>query len=91
LPENSERVASRVDKAKMIQQMLFYLLVLVGIFSISIYAFKLWSRRFRQSLFHKPLSPTPSSDVWAMHRLPEELLAEGPSTDNLPPDKEIGS
>lgn len=66
----------RKTQARIYQQVLFVLLILVGILSVSLYAFRVWSRRFRQSLLRKPAPPSPSEDVWAMHRLPEELLAE---------------
>lgn len=92
LAEMPRRGTSKLDKevqVRVIQQVLFYLLILVGILTVSLYAFKIWSRRFRQALFRKPAPPTPSEDVWAMHQLPVELLTEGASPDNVPPDKEI--
>jgi hypothetical protein len=60
----------------LIRQVLFVLVVLVGILAVSLTALRLWSRRFRQVLMHKPAPPTPDADVWAMHRLPEDALAE---------------
>ncbi|GMU24709.1 MAG: hypothetical protein AMXMBFR13_47820 [Phycisphaerae bacterium] len=65
------------SQARMIQQVLFLLLVLVGVLAISLYAFRRWNRRFRDFLFRKPHSRTPSEDVWAMHKLPDEALPGG--------------
>lgn len=79
LPAGPRQGQIRVDnatKAKVIQHVLFMLLVLVGILSVSLYAFKLWSRRFKAALFRKPKPPTPSADVWAMHRVPTELMPD---------------
>lgn len=58
-------------KARALRQMLFYLVMLVIVFVISSTAFLRWSRNFRRSLLRKPKPPTPSEDVWAMHKLPE--------------------
>jgi ABC-type Fe3+ transport system permease subunit len=77
----------RVRLAQAIQQILFVLLVLVGVFAIGTLAFLRWSRRFRSQLFRRPRPPTPAEDVWAMHRLPEELAEEGP-TEEEPPEPE---
>lgn len=73
------------EQARLIQWVLFELVLLVGILAVSLYAFKLWSRRFRQMLLRKPAAPTPSEDVWAMHRLPEEAPAEEPGTPDWRP------
>jgi uncharacterized membrane protein YidH (DUF202 family) len=62
----------RNQQAKLIRQVLFILLILLTILLVSLSAFRVWSRRFRQLLLHKPAAPTVSSDVWAMHQLPEE-------------------
>lgn len=72
------RVAAKkqVDPAT-IRGVLFLLLVLVGIFVVASLAFLRWSRSFRRWVFHKPAPATPSADVWAMHRLPED--ADNPS------------
>ena len=77
----------RDQQARLIQQVLFMLLVLVGILSVSLYAFHLWSRRYRRMLLRKPSPPTPSEDVWAMHQLPENAVEEahGPDQDDSDP------
>ena len=66
-------------KLRAIQQILFLLVVLVVIFSVASFAFLRWSRRFRRWMFYKPQPATPDGDVWAMHRLPDELC-EDPNT-----------
>lgn len=58
--------------ARMLQAVLFWLLVLISVFTICTVAFVRWSRRFRKYLLARPHPPTPSSDVWSMHRLPEQ-------------------
>ncbi len=58
--------------ARMLQGVLFWLLVLISVFAIGTVAFLRWSRRFRKYLLARPHPPTPSSDVWSMHRLPDD-------------------
>ncbi len=65
-------VAQGAVTADAIRGVLFLVLVLVGIFVVASLAFLRWSRGFRRWIFHKPAPATPSADVWAMHRLPEE-------------------
>lgn len=57
--------------ARRVRAVLFYAMVLVGIFLIGSFAFLRWSRRFRRMVLQKPHDPSPADDVWAMHRLPE--------------------
>lgn len=63
---------ARVRRAEAIHSLLFLLIMLVVIFAAASLAFLRWSRRFRRWLLRKPALPTPSEDVWAMHRLPED-------------------
>jgi flagellar biosynthesis/type III secretory pathway M-ring protein FliF/YscJ len=63
-------------KAQAMRQALFWLVVLVLVFLVSSMAFLRWSRHFRRSILRKPHSPTPSEDVWAMHKLPEGAVDE---------------
>lgn len=77
-PVQAEATPERGAQAKLIRQVLFMLVVLVGILTISLYALRVWSRRYRRVLMHKPAPPTPSSDVWAMHKLPEGAIDEVP-------------
>lgn len=63
---------------RQLKQVLFLLTVLVLVFAVSVLAFVRWSRRYRRYLLHKSHEPTPSSDVWAMHRVPEPDEPEAP-------------
>jgi hypothetical protein len=63
-------------KARLMQHMLLWLVVLVLVFMVSTTAFLRWSRHFRRSILRKPHCPTPDEDVWAMHKLPEGALEE---------------
>ncbi|HON65166.1 MAG TPA: hypothetical protein PLS23_01620, partial [Phycisphaerae bacterium] len=74
-------------KARAIWQLLFWLLILTFIFLVSTTAFLRWSRHFRRSLLRKPHEPTPSEDVWAMHKLPEGAVEEW--TDAGPPGPDL--
>jgi hypothetical protein len=67
---------ARALTARQLKQVLFFLVVLVGIFSVSVYAFLRWSRSFRRSLLRRPHPPTPADDVWSMHRLPPDVENE---------------
>jgi hypothetical protein len=75
----------REAQVKLIRRVLFVLVVLVGILAVSLTALRLWSRRFKRVLLHKPAPPTPDADVWAMHQLPEDATAE---LADPPPDTE---
>jgi hypothetical protein len=55
-----------------LRNVLYILLVLVVLFTVSSYAFILWSRRYRRWLLRHPARPTPHADVWPMHKLPPE-------------------
>jgi O-antigen/teichoic acid export membrane protein len=70
--------------AQKISNILFLLVLLVGILMVSTYALVRWTRRYRKWLFHKPPRPTPSSDVWAMHRLPPEEPDVAPDENRSP-------
>lgn len=69
-------------KARAIRQLLFWLVVLVLIFLVSTMAFLRWSRHYRRSLLRKPKEPTPSEDVWSMHKLPDGAVEEWTSDDS---------
>lgn len=58
--------------AKMLQAVLFWVLVLICVFTFCTLAFLRWSRRYRKYLLARPHPPTPADDIWARHRLPEE-------------------
>lgn len=63
-------------QARLLRQALFWLVILVIIFLVSTTAFLRWSRHFRRSLARRPHPPTPSEDVWVMHKLPEGAVDE---------------
>ncbi len=65
-------------QGRLLRQVLFLTLILVLVFAVSTLAFLRWSRKYRRSLMRKPRRPTPSSDVWAMHRLKGDDDAEPP-------------
>ena len=75
----------RKAEVGLIKRVLYVLILLVSILTVSLVAFRLWSRRFRKILLHKPAPPTPNADVWAMHRLPQDALEEFTEP---PPDAE---
>jgi hypothetical protein len=52
--------------------LLLLLLLLFLVFTVATLALVRWSRRFRAVITRRPHPPTPSDDVWRMHRLPEE-------------------
>ena len=64
--------ARNLPLAQAIRYVLFWLLIIVGIFSIGTLAMIRWSRRFRRRLLRKSPPPTEAEDVWTMHRLPTE-------------------
>jgi hypothetical protein len=55
-------------------QMLLYLLLLLLVFVLGSWAIMRGSRRFLGNILRRPAEPTPTSDVWSMHRLPDENL-----------------
>ena len=55
-----------------LRNILYILVVLVGVFVVSSYAFIRWSRRYKRWLLREPTHPTPHEDVWPMHKLPPE-------------------
>jgi len=62
----------------------FWATVVVLIFFVAALVIIRFTLRYRAYLFREPNRPTPSEDVWQMHRLPEndedsrDLGAEGP-------------
>lgn len=84
LPEASE--ASPQAEVHALANLLYYLLILVVVFLFGSYAVLRASRRFRNSLTTRDRFPSDSSDVWAMHKAPEELEIE--EDDDAPGDPE---
>ncbi len=52
---------------------LLYLLIFVLVFLVATYAILRASRRYRESLAKRKPEHTEAGDVWAMHKVPEEL------------------
>ena len=55
------------------RQTFFWAVVLIFIFVIAAGAIIRFSQRFRTMILTGPARPTPSEDVWAMHKAPEKL------------------
>ncbi len=68
--------APREEQARAMGELLVWLMVLVVIFGAGLLAFLRWSRRYKAWILRNPQPPSPSDDVWAMHRLPEEDVLE---------------
>ena len=71
----------RVRDARQMRAVLFYVMVLAGVFLVGSFAFLRWSKRFRRVILQKPHDPSPDDDVWAMHRLPDDDDDESPEPD----------
>ena len=84
-PVTTMSAEQRSSWAHAIQQFLFLMLVILGVFCVGTLAFLRWSRRFRQWLLRKPSTATPDGDVWAMHRLPEDEAEDDQSPPQKPP------
>ncbi len=73
-PVNSEALESPIPgDARALAIFLLYLLIFVLVFLVATYAILRASRRFRKSLAKQKPEHTDASDVWAMHKVPEEL------------------
>lgn len=68
--------ADRQAQARAMGELLVWLMILVVIFGAGLVAFFRWSRRYRAWLLRNPQPPSPSDDVWAMHRLPDDDAPE---------------
>ncbi len=51
--------------------MFVYGICLIAMFVLSVVAFVRLSRRYRDHLLRPSVKPTPTSDVWQMHKLPD--------------------
>lgn len=62
------------------QQTIFWSAVVLLVFLIAAWAILRFSVRFRSYVLRDKSPPTPSDDVWSMHRVPKnvELGEEGP-------------
>ncbi len=70
------------EDAQTLATVLVYLLILVVVFMFGSYAIMRASRRFRGSLSRRKSEPTEAGDVWAMHKVPEELELEDEPDDS---------
>ena len=55
------------------------ILLIIGLFMVFVlggFILIRSSRRYRERLLHRPPPPTPSNDIWKMHRLPDDLDIE---------------
>ncbi|HKQ50163.1 MAG TPA: hypothetical protein VJZ71_18960 [Phycisphaerae bacterium] len=59
------------------RQVFFWAAVLLLIFFIAAWVIIRFSLRYRAYLFREKPPPTPSEDVWRMHRVPEHDVQEG--------------
>lgn len=64
---------SRDSRLIMWRQTFFWSLILFLIFVIGAWAIVRFTKRFRTMILTGPSTPTPSDDVWSMHKPPEKL------------------
>ena len=72
-PDGAPASESAEIDARALAIFLLYLLIFVLVFLLATYAIIRASRRFRESLAKQKHKHTDASDVWAMHKVPEEL------------------
>lgn len=65
--------------------MVAYGILLIVVLFTSLIALLRISRNFRRHFFSEPSQPTSTSDVWKMHRVPDDV----PAQENLPDDDGI--
>ncbi len=75
-PDDTALSESAEIDARALATFLLYLLIFVLVFLFATYAIIRASRRFRKSLAKKKPEHTDAGDVWAMHKVPEELPPE---------------
>lgn len=76
------QAATQVLPALGIGMLLYGVLLIVFLF-VSLVALWRISKNYKQLMFRRPLKPTPMTDVWQMHKvpdLPSSELPEGPAT-----------
>lgn len=70
----SDASAASVDvRAVRWSESLLWIAIVLLVLVVSASAIVVFSRRFRSFLLRGKRKPTPNSDVWSMHQLPEEL------------------
>ncbi len=75
-PDGAPATESAETDARTLAFFLLYLLIFVLVFLVATYAILRASRRFRKSLAKQKPEHTDAGDVWAMHKLPEDLEAD---------------
>lgn len=63
--------APGIARASWLTQAVLLISLVFLIFVVGTFAMVRFSRRFRAALLGRRATPTPSEDVWQMHRLPE--------------------
>ena len=81
-PEGALAPESSTADARGLAMLLLYLLIFVVVFLFATYAILRASRRFRESLSMRKPERTDASDVWAMHKVPEELDPNDANSDS---------
>ncbi len=72
-PDGAPLSESAEIDARALAVFLLYLLIFVLVFLVATYAILRASRRYRESLAKRKPEHTDAGDVWAMHKVPEEL------------------
>ena len=72
-PDGAPPSESARTDARSLAMILLYLLIFVVVFLFATYAILRASRRFRESLAKQKPEHTDAGDVWATHKLPEEI------------------
>ena len=72
LPVGSGDVQAATTYLRLLLVALVFLLVILALALLGVMATVGWGRRFRESMRMGPSRPTPTDDVWRMHRLAED-------------------
>ena len=72
VPGPPRPLAKGGPQVALLRSVLYLLVLLTLIFCVSLLAFVRWSRHFRRFILRRPREQTVATDVWQMHRLPEE-------------------
>ena len=75
-PASGAAELSRDPRMVLWRQTFFWAVILLFIFVVAAGAIIRFTQRFRSVILSGPASPTPSEDVWSMHKAPERLEFE---------------
>jgi len=64
--------------------MVLYGFILIIVLFVSVFAFLRISRHYRRQLLKKPAKPTPTTDVWKMHKVPHQAEDDDQPDGNQP-------